>query len=98
MDDNTTTNSGGNKAKKNSFRAIELTNLPSEILASHVNYFLEPLYCAERCWAASLALKAQMTTVIENNDTANANTNNALGSDGMNPRKDWSVGNFVHSR
>eukprot|EP00985_Skeletonema_marinoi_P010555 scaffold4955_cov71-Skeletonema_marinoi.AAC.3 len=92
-DNTTTTTNGGSKAKKNSYRAIELTNLPSEVLASHVNYFLEPLYCAERCWAASLALKAQMTTVIENDTAANANIN-ALGSDGMNPRKDWSVGKF----
>eukprot|EP00577_Skeletonema_sp_RCC1716_P008360 CAMPEP_0113414812 /NCGR_PEP_ID=MMETSP0013_2-20120614/24226_1 /TAXON_ID=2843 ORGANISM="Skeletonema costatum, Strain 1716" /NCGR_SAMPLE_ID=MMETSP0013_2 /ASSEMBLY_ACC=CAM_ASM_000158 /LENGTH=718 /DNA_ID=CAMNT_0000301713 /DNA_START=8 /DNA_END=2164 /DNA_ORIENTATION=- /assembly_acc=CAM_ASM_000158 len=89
----TTTTNGGSKAKKNSYRAIELTNLPSEVLASHVNYFLEPLYCAERCWAASLALKAEMTTVIEN-DAANGANTNALGSDGLNPRKDWSVGKF----
>ena len=90
-----TTNPAGNKAKKYAYRAIDLTNLPSQQLASHLNYFLEPLYCAERCWAASLALKAEMNTVMEsNNDSIANNSGTALGGDKSNPRKDWSLGKF----
>jgi len=90
-----TTNPAGNKAKKYAYRAIDLTNLPAQQLASHLNYFLEPLYCAERCWAASLALKAEMNTVMEsNNDSSANNSGTALGGDKSNPRKDWSLGKF----
>jgi len=96
----TTTADSGNKAKKYAYRPIDLTNLPSPVLASHVNYFLEPLYCAERCWAASLALKAEMNSVVDTNDTAGKEGNlSGLGGDNglnnnNNPRKDWSVGKF----
>ena len=34
-----------------------MKNFPSEILASHENYFLEPLYCSERAWAQAMAIK-----------------------------------------
>ena len=88
-------NNNNNKAKKNAYRAIDLTNLPSEILASHVNYFLEPLYCAERCWASSLALKAEMNRVVIDNNNNNNNNTALLGGEGLNnPRKDWSAGKF----
>ncbi len=89
---------GGSKAK-HAYRAIDLTNLPSEQLASHVNYFLEPLYCAERCWSSSLALKAEMNTVIgdtttnKDNNKNNKNSTSALGPI-INPRRDWSLGKF----
>mmetsp|Transcript_10193 Transcript_10193/g.21284 ORF Transcript_10193/g.21284 Transcript_10193/m.21284 type:complete len:727 (-) Transcript_10193:75-2255(-) len=46
------------KGGKHAYRPIDMTNVPSPILASHVNFFLEPLYCAERCWASSLHFKA----------------------------------------
>ena len=36
-----------------------MTNFPSEVLASHENYFLEPLYCAERAWSQSMAIKEE---------------------------------------
>lgn len=86
------TSSGGSKAK-NAYRAIDLTNLPSEQLASHVNYFLEPLYCAERCWSSSLALKAEMNSVV--GDRNNNNVTSSLGGgDGLNPRRYWSAGKF----
>lgn len=82
---------GGSGSKaKNAYRAIDLTNLPSKMLASHANFFLEPLYCAERCWATSMALKAEM-----NNNNNSNNSSLGVGSDGrLNPRKDWSAGKF----
>jgi len=97
---NSSSNTAGNKAKKYAYRSIDLTNLPSTTLASHVNYFLEPLYCAERCWAASLALKAQMNSLVGSAADAaigggNKKNVSELGGDGLqNPRKDWSVGKF----
>lgn len=36
-----------------------MKNFPSEILSTHENYFLEPLYCAERAWAQSMAIKEE---------------------------------------
>ncbi|KAL7463400.1 hypothetical protein ACHAXS_003777 [Conticribra weissflogii] len=54
----TTTSAPVGKGGKHAYRPIDLTNVPSPILASHVNFFLEPLYCAERCWASSLHFKS----------------------------------------
>ena len=60
VDNNGENNGGGGTSKaKHAYRAIDVTNLPSDVLSSHVNYFLEPLYCAERCWAASMAVRAE---------------------------------------
>ncbi|KAL3801028.1 hypothetical protein HJC23_002321 [Cyclotella cryptica] len=42
---------------KHAYRAIDMSRFPSEVLASHENYFLEPLYCAERAWAQAMAIK-----------------------------------------
>ena len=95
IDTTTTNNPTGKNARKYAYRAIDLINLPSEQLASHVNYFLEPLYCAERCWANSLALKAEMNAVMDNHNTDNNNNqSSALGNDKGNPRKEWSLGKF----
>lgn len=52
-------NGGGASKAKHAYRAIDITNLPPDTLASHPNYFLEPLYCAERCWAVSMAIRAE---------------------------------------
>ena len=57
VDSSEAAGSSGSSKARHAYRAIDITNLPSDVLASHVNYFLEPLYCAERCWAASMAVK-----------------------------------------
>jgi hypothetical protein len=44
---------------RHAYRAIDITNLPREALISSPNYFLEPLYSAERCWASSLAIRSE---------------------------------------
>lgn len=60
VDNNSQNGGGGTSSKaKHAYRAIDVTNLPSDVLSSHVNYFLEPLYCAERCWASSVAVRAE---------------------------------------
>lgn len=60
VDNNGENGGGGTSSKaKHAYRAIDVANLPSDVLSSHVNYFLEPLYCAERCWAASMAVRAE---------------------------------------
>ena len=60
VDNNGENGGGGTSSKaKHAYRAIDVTNLPSDVLSSHVNFFLEPLYCAERCWAASMAVRAE---------------------------------------
>lgn len=83
-------NKGGGKAKKHAYRAIDMTNLPSEVLASHENYFWEPLYCAERCWASSMAIKA------EGNNDNTTGVNSGGGGGGIlgvnDPKKHWSPG------
>lgn len=83
---------GGSKAK-NAYRAIDLTNLPSTQLSSHINYFLEPLYCAERCWSQSMALKVEMM----NNTNSVSSDNNGGGAKlggNASPRSNWSNGKF----
>src|SRR5210317_980768 len=80
---------GGSKAK-NAYRAIDLTNLPSTQLSSHINYFLEPLYCAERCWSQSMALKVEMM----NNNSNNATSDGAKLGGNASPRNNWSNGKF----
>ena len=82
---------GGSKAK-NAYRAIDLTNLPSTQLSSHINYFLEPLYCAERCWSQSMALKVEMMNNNSNNNVASDGTK--LGGGNASPRSNWSNGKF----
>ena len=77
--------SSASKAK-HAYRAIDMSNVPSEILSSHVNYFHEPLYCAERCWAASMAVKA------EGMNGRSSGGGGALGGGGGNPRENWSPG------
>lgn len=95
----------GSKAR-HAYRAIDMTNLPSEILESHVNYFLEPLYCAERCWAASMAIKAEGDQLHGRGGSgsgrgasASASASGALGNfGGGNSKKDWSPGKIrAHS-
>lgn len=75
---------GGSKAR-HAYRAIDMNNLPSEVLTSHVNYFWEPLYCAERCWAASMAVKAE-------GGSSSGGGGGMLGGGGGDPKKDWSPG------
>ncbi|KAL7519659.1 hypothetical protein ACHAWX_004414 [Stephanocyclus meneghinianus] len=45
------------KPKKYSYRAIDMSRFPASVLVCHENYFLEPLYCAERAWAQGMAMK-----------------------------------------
>ncbi|KAL3799637.1 hypothetical protein ACHAWO_008953 [Cyclotella atomus] len=51
--------SGKGSKAKHAYRSIDMKNFPSEILAGHENYFLEPLYCSERAWAQSMAIKEE---------------------------------------
>jgi len=82
---------GGVSKAKHAYRAIDMTNLPSEVLGMHVNYFWEPLYCAERCWAASMAVKAEY-----GNDSSNGGGGGGLL--GSEPKKEWSPGKIrAHS-
>ena len=81
---------GGSSKAKNAYRAIDLTNLPSTQLSSHINYFLEPLYCAERCWSQSMALKVEMM----NNDSNNVASDGAKLGGNASPRSNWSNGKF----
>ena len=81
---------GGSSKAKNAYRAIDLTNLPSTQLSSHINYFLEPLYCAERCWSQSMALKVEMM----NNNSNNATSDGAKLGGNASPRNNWSNGKF----
>jgi len=82
---------GSNKAR-HAYRAIDMNNLPSEVLAGHVSYFWEPLYCAERCWAASMAIKAE-----SNGAGSGGGGGGALGG-GNDPKRDWSPGKIrAHS-
>ena len=55
----------GSKAK-HAYRSIDMKNFPSEILASHENYFLEPLYCSERAWAQAMAIKEDERNFVGN--------------------------------
>jgi len=84
--------SGSSKAK-HAYRTVDMTNFPSEVLASNANYFWEPLYCAERCWAASMAVKAD-----KSNAGGGSGGDNAFGGGGGDPKKDWSPGKIrAHS-
>ncbi|KAL7450633.1 hypothetical protein ACHAWC_002527, partial [Mediolabrus comicus] len=83
---------GGSSKAKNAYRAIDLTNLPSTQLSSHINYFLEPLYCAERCWSQSMALKVEMMNNNSNNN--NATSDGAKLGGNASPRNNWSNGKF----
>ena len=76
---------------KHAYRAIDMNNIPSDVLSTHVNYFMEPLYCAERCWAQSMSVKA-----IETNGVSSSS--DAFGGGGGDPKKDWSPGKIrAHS-
>ena len=88
-----TTSGGGSSKAKNAYRAIDLTNLPSTQLSSHINYFLEPLYCAERCWSQSMALKVEMMNNTNATSSDNNGVANKLGGNAS-PRSNWSNGKF----
>lgn len=76
---------------KHAYRAIDMNNIPSDVLSTHDNYFMEPLYCAERCWAQSMSVKA-----IETNGVSSSS--DAFGGGGGDPKKDWSPGKIrAHS-
>ena len=79
---------------KNAYRAIDMNNVPSEILSTHENYFWEPLYCAERCWAASMAVKK-----INEGGTINSGGGGGGAFGGVSdPRQNWSPGKIrAHS-
>lgn len=82
----------GSKAR-HAYRAIDLSNLPSETLESHVNYFLEPLYCSERCWAASKAIKAEGDQIRGSGSTRNGSgALRNFGGENGNSKKNWSPG------
>ncbi len=94
----TSSSKEGSKAR-HAYRAIDLTMLPSETLESHVNYFLEPLYCAERCWAASMAAKADGDQIHESGISGKGG-GGASGNfgGGGNLKKQWSPGRIrAHS-
>lgn len=82
--------SGGGSASKarHAYRAIEMIQLPAEVLGSNVNYFYEPLYCAERCWAASMAVKAELNS----GGGGGGKSSSVLMGDGGNVREKWSSG------
>ena len=78
---------------KHAYRAIEMNNLPSDMLTKHENYFLEPLYCAERCWSASMAVKVE----LGGGGSSGGGGGGAFGSS-SDSKKDWSPGKIrAHS-
>ena len=96
--------SSSSSKARHAYRAIDMNNLPSEILESHVNYFLEPLYCAERCWAASMAAKAEGDQIHGSGSSRGRGGSGGggamanFGGGGGSPKKDWSPGKFrAHS-
>lgn len=83
---------GGSSKARHAYRPIELSNLPADALASHGNYFWEPLFCAERAWAQSMEAKAEGAAAGTTADGRDGG--GALGGGGTDPRSGWSSGRF----